>query len=200
MKRTIPRRSPQWGFSLLELLLTLVVIGLIISLAGVSVSSGRRPYQIEAAARHFADVAEYALDEAQLNGTDMGMLLEQRSVGDDTVYSYQWLQRAGRVWQLAAFDEDAYGRRDLPANVEVILEIEDDVAQLELEDEDGEEREEGLPATPQVIFFASGETTPAIMSWVDSDTGELLWELEWDLIGRIELRPRGIADDDEDQG
>jgi general secretion pathway protein H len=197
MKRTIP--SNQWGFSLLELLLTLVVIGLIISLAGLSVSSGQRPYQIEAAARHFADVAEYALDEAQLRGTDMGMLLEQRSLGNDTVYSYQWLQRVGNVWQLAPFDEDAYGRRDLPVNVEVILEIEEDQAEL-AEEPDGEQREEVLLPSPQVIFFASGETIPGIMSWVDVETGDLLWELEWDLIGRFELRPRGIANDDEDQG
>ena len=54
--------------------------------------------------------------------------------------------------------------------------------------------------SPQVIFYASGETTPAIMSWVDSDSGDLLWELEWDLVGRIELRRRGIPNDDEEQG
>ena len=38
------------------------------------------------------------------------------------------------------------------------------------------------------------------MSWIDGETGDLLWELEWDLIGRIDLRPRGIPNDDEDQG
>jgi type II secretion system protein H len=196
MKRTTPDLKGRRGFSLLELLLTLVIIGLIVSMAGLSVSSGRRPYQIDAAARHFADVAEYALDEAQLRGTDMGVLLELQSAGDDTLYSYRWLQRVGNVWQEAPFDEDAYGRRDLPLNVEVVLEIEEDEAELIEQSREAE----ALQPAPQVIFFASGETTPGIMSWVDSETGELLWEIEWDLIGRMDLRRRGIPNDDEEPG
>ena len=198
MVRTTPDRRHASGFSLLELLLTLVIIGLIVSLAGLSVSSGSRPYQIESAARHFADVAEYALDEAQLRGTDMGMLLELHSADGETVFSYRWLQRVGNVWQEAPFDEDAYGRRDLPFNVEVILEMEEDEA--ELIDEDERDEDEALFPPPQVIFFASGETTPGLMSWVDAESGDLLWELEWDLIGRFELRPRGVSEDDEDAG
>lgn len=185
------------GFSLLELLLTLVVIGMIVSLAGLSVSSGRRPYQIDAAARGFADIAEYAMEEAQLRGADMGMLLEVRMEEGTTVFSYEWLERRGTVWQTAPFDPDAYGRRDLPRDVEVILEVEEDVAELV---EDRETADESLPPAPQVVFYASGETTPGIMSWVDAESGDLLWELEWDLIGRFELRPRGIPGDDEDAG
>lgn len=67
------RASDSRGFSLLELLLTLVIIGLITSLAGLGVSSGSRPYRVDAALRNFADVAEYALDEAQMSGADMGL-------------------------------------------------------------------------------------------------------------------------------
>ena len=189
------RASNSKGFSLLELLLTLVIIGLITSLAGLGVSSGSRSYQVDAALRNFADVAEYALDEAQMSGTDMGLFIEQRSESQGDVYSYQWMQRQEFDWQMAPFDEDAYGRRDMPRDIDVILEVEQVSALLtaggELADGDDDE-----PAQPQVIFYSSGETTPAIMTWVDTGSGEVLWELEWDLLGKLSLRRNGLADED----
>ena len=112
------------GFSLLELLLTLVIVGLIISVAGVSVNSGRRSADIDAALYGFADIAEYALQEAELNGTQMGLFMERKLDGKEERYSYHWLQRVGSGWQTAEFDADAYGRRDLPSGIEVELEVE----------------------------------------------------------------------------
>ena len=181
----------QAGFSLLEMLLTLVVIGLIISLAGLSVSSGRRSYEVDAALKNFADIAEYALDEAQLSGRDMGLFIERRSEGGATIFSAQWLQRNGPDWQPAPFDEDAYGRQDFPLSVEVALEVEQDQA-----DVDGGENTDEEDARPQVIFYSSGETTPGIMTWVDDTSGDILWEMEWDLLGRISLRKKGLADEE----
>ncbi|MEP5766413.1 MAG: GspH/FimT family pseudopilin [Halieaceae bacterium] len=189
-------RANSAGFSLLELLLTLVVIGLIISMAGLSVSSGRRPYQIDSAARSFVDVAEYAMDEAQLSGTDMGLLLQQRLDRDATIFSYEWLQRSGDVWRVAPFDEDAYGRRDLPLDVEVFLEIEEDDTKVQ-DREDA--ADEDLPPLPQIVFYSSGETTPGLMTWIEAASGEILWELEWDLLGRFSLRRRGEVDEDAEE-
>ncbi len=183
------------GFSLLELLLTLIIIGLITSLAGLGVSSGSRPYQVDSALRNFADVAEYALDEAQLSGTDMGLLIERRSAPRGEIYSYQWLQRQEFGWQPAPFDVDAYGRRDMPRDIDVILEVEQGSALLPAGSEptDGDDDE---PVQPQVIFYSSGETTPGIMTWVDTESSEVLWELEWDLLGRLSLRRKGLADEE----
>ena len=47
-----------------------------------------------------------------------------------------------------------------------------------------------------LIFYSSGETTPGIMTWVDTESGEVLWELEWDLLGRLSLRRKGLADEE----
>jgi type II secretion system protein H len=185
------------GFSLLEILLVLMIMGLIVGMVGLSVTSGSRPHRVDAAAREFVDIAEYAMDEAQLSGTDLGVRIDYEDTPEGTVYSYQWLQRAGNTWRLAPFDQDTYGRRELPLNVTVVLEIEED--ETELEQRDGE-RDEGLPPAPQVVFYASGEAVPGLMTWVDAGTGDVFWEMEWDLLGRFEMYQRGIREADDDRG
>ncbi len=187
----------------------LVVIGMIAALASLSVNSGGRDYEIDAAARRFADIAEYAMAEAQLSGTDLGVLIEPTAGDSLANYSYQWLQRTGNIWQPAPFDPDAFGEQALPANVDVVLEIEEEALQFEITQRDlaAEQREEVadrdgaardddiLTPSAQVVFYASGEAIPGVMSWLDAETGELLWELEWDLLGRIELRRAGLVDE-----
>jgi len=187
-------RRGEPGFSLLELLLTLVIIGLIASLAGLSVSSGRRPHQVDAALNQFADVAEYAMDEAQLSGIDLGLLFQRRQDDEGEVFSYQWLMRDGQEWRVAPFDADAYGERDLPRDLDVLVEVEESF--VDIPGRSADRSDESKPLQPQVIFYSSGEATPGMMSWRERETGELLWELEWDLLGRLSLRRAGRADDE----
>ena len=85
--------SRQAGFSLLEMLVTLIVIVLITSLVSLAINSGGQEIQLEAKVRNLQEVAAYAVDEAQLMGRDYGLLLQQEMVERDTVYSYQWRER-----------------------------------------------------------------------------------------------------------
>ena len=52
-------------------------------------------------------------------------------------------------------------------------------------------REDEEAATPQVIFYSSGETTSGAIDVRRRSSGDLLWRLEWDLLGRFELLRRG---------
>ena len=167
------------GFSLLELLLVLVVVGLIATLAALSVGSGSRRINMDAAVGQFADIAAYALEQAEFSGIDMGLLLSV----EGGRYRYQWLQRNPIAldspvlgWLPAPFDEDAYGPRFLPEGLEPRLAVEQTEVPLPAAAEE---------APPQVVFFASGETTPGAITWLDAESGEVLWETEWDLLGRI---------------
>jgi hypothetical protein len=36
---------------------------------------------------------------------------------------------------------------------------------------------------PQIILYASGETLPGALDMRASDNGELLWRIEWNLLG-----------------
>ena len=184
------------GFSLIEILAVLVVIGIIVSLVGVSVSSGSRPHEIEGSLNEFMDVAEYALDEAQFRGIDLGLLVERHSGGGELSYRYQWLERYdANQWRPSRSDIGVFGVKLLPQGVDVVLEVEQgEIAlQEELDVEDQQEEE----TRPQAIFYSSGETTPGIMTWLDPRTGDVLWELEWDLVGRLTRRRAGLAEDDD---
>jgi prepilin-type N-terminal cleavage/methylation domain-containing protein len=186
-------REEQRGFSLLEMLVALFVIVLVTSLVSLNLNSGGRDIELEARVRNLADVAAYALDEAQLTGRDYGLLLGQEVVEGETLYTYAWRERYADGWRPPASGKDVFADQVLPAGFELQLELDDSVfRERELagkEDEDEEER-------PQVVLYASGETTVGLIDVRRRDNGELLWRVEWDLLGRFTVLPRGEEPED----
>lgn len=176
----------QGGFSLLELLVTLFVIVLVSSLVSLNMSSGGQDIQLAAKVRNLGDVAAYALDEAQFSGRDYGLLLQREAAGGDTVYSYEWLERAAEGWRAPASGKEVFIGQSLPVGFELQLELEDSPFR-EMELAAGAED----AATPQVVFYASGETTAGFIDVRRQENGELLWRIQWDLLGRFTLLPRG---------
>ncbi len=179
----------QGGFSLLELLVTLIVVVLVTSLVSLTLSSGGRDIELEAQARNIAEVAAYALDEAQLQGHDYGLLLQRVSEDGEFRYRYAWRERLVDGWQAPASGKEIFAQQSLPVGVELFMELEEAaIADIPLAAEDQDQEPE-----PQVVFYASGETTAGSMELRDEDSGELLWRLEWDLLGRFEVLRDGEA-------
>lgn len=175
------------GFSLLELLVTLFVVVLVTSLVTLTVGSGGQEIRLEAEVRNLADVASYALDEAQLTGRDFGLLLQRVDDAGETLYGYRWRERLPEGWRAPPGGKDVFTARQFPAEIELQLQLEDiPLAELDLADSEEE-------LTPQVVFYASGETTPGSLELRRRDDGELLWRVQWDLLGRFEVLRRGEA-------
>lgn len=183
----------QAGFSLLELLVTLFVVVLITSLVTLTVSSGGQDIRLEAKVRNLADVASYALDEAQLLGRDFGLLLQQVDEDGEWLYEYHWRERLPEGWRVPGSGKDVFAAQQLPAGVELQLQLDDmPVSELTVTENADE-------ATPQVVFYSSGETSAGAIDVRRSDSGELLWRVEWDLLGRFEVLRRGEAPEDIDE-
>ena len=180
------------GFSLLELLVALFVIVLITSMVSFNFTSGGQEVELESRVRNLASVGAYALDEAQMSGIDYGLLLEESLEGREVIYRYQWMERALDGWKTPASGKDLFETQAMAPGISLQLELEDaPLVELSLEDEGSD------IVAPQVVFYASGETTVGAIDVVRTDDGELLWRIEWDLLGRFEVMRRGIPDDED---
>ena len=185
----------QRGFSLLELLVALMVIVLVTTMVNLTVSSGGQDIQLESMVRNLADVGSYALDEAQMTGVDYGLLLEEEQAEGETSYSYRWLERAIDGWRDPVSGKEVFARQQLPPGVGLELELEDaPVVELSLD----EKKHEAEALAPQVVFYASGETTVGAINVRELGSGDLLWRIQWDLFGRFDVLRRGVADEEDE--
>lgn len=195
------RRTPtstrvpyQSGFSLVELLVALMVVVLITSLVSFSFSSGGQEVRLVSEIRNLTGVANYALDEAQMTGVDFGLLIEEESIEGEVSYSYSWLQREIDGWKPPGRGIELFDSKRFPPGIELELELEDaPLVELSLEDEGSD------IITPQIVLYSSGEMTVGAIDVRQRADGELLWRIEWDLLGRFDLLPRGEELEDEDE-
>jgi general secretion pathway protein H len=185
------RSLQQRGFSLLELLVALMVVVLITSLVNLTVSSGGQDVRLESMVNNLADVASYALDEAQMTGENFGLLLQEEYDAGEAHYTYSWHERRLEGWADLGSEQDVFAAQRLPPGIALELELEDaPVTELSMDADEEEQR------TPQVVFYASGEVTVGAINVRQQDSGDLLWRLEWDLLGRFDLLRRGEIEEE----
>ncbi len=194
----------QRGFSLLELLVALMVIVLVTTMVNLTVSSGGQDIQLESVVRNLADAGSYALDEAQMTGVDYGFLIEEEQAEGETRYSYRWLERQIDGWGEPTSGKEVFARQQLPPGITLELELEDvPVVKLspdeKMDHKSDDKSDEEEKITPQVVFYASGEATVGAINVRQLDNGELLWRIQWDLLGRFDVLRRGVADEQEEQ-
>lgn len=180
----------QRGFSLLELLVALFVVVLITSMVTLTVNSGGQDIRLESMVRDVAEVASFAVDEAQIQGWDYGLKLQENLSGPQPYFTYSWRQRYLDGWGEPPKDQEVFEGGEFPPGIELELELEDSpFTELTIEGED-----EALEQ-PQVVFYSSGETTVGAINVRRKSDGTLLWRIEWDLLGRFDVMLRGEAQD-----
>lgn len=170
------RRSA--GFTLLEMMVVLVLIGIIFSFAMLSLGGDDLGEIMEQETRRLATLLELASDEAVLRGEELAVHFSAEG------YEFLVLQDTG--WQSSGEDEGLLKAYELPAGIDIRLEVDGDPPGLTGQG-DGED-EEGDSLTPQVFILSSGEMTPftATLRAHDSTTryllsASILGQLEWEV-------------------
>jgi general secretion pathway protein H len=142
--------SRQHGFTLLELLVVITIIGIIITVATLSIGVLGEDRELESESDRLTDVIALALEQAQLEGRDYGLRI------DDSSYEVQMFD--GRTQRWLTVDDDPWFRaHQLPAGVVFALTLEGRRILLARENKDKPVPEEKLP---QLVLYASGDATP----------------------------------------
>ncbi|MFV8836571.1 type II secretion system minor pseudopilin GspH [Aquisalimonas sp.] len=165
----------QSGFTLLEIMVVVVLIGILTSVAVMRIGGGDdRP---EREARRLAAVLSAATDEAVIQARELGLRLD-----DD---GYTVVRLDGDAWDADAFGHDrALAPHTLPRDL--TLEISTDDLPGEREPGDGDD-------TPHVLILSSGELTPFEVEIRVPGTDEPAWIVSGDLDGSIVYHQEGDA-------
>ena len=179
----------QTGFSLIEMLAVVFVVVLLTSLVSLNVGSGSSDISRENKVREVAALLGYALTEAELSGTDHGLLIH-RLDGFEGSYGGLWLRRYDQGWAEPLSRNTAFEDVFFEPDIELELRLD------EQPPVDIDALADDTNPPPQLILFAGGEVTPGELDWIDLRSGDLLYRLRWDLFGRMTFMPKGIEPDE----
>ncbi len=145
------------GFSLIEILVVIVIIGIVMSIAILSVTLAGGDSQLRDEAQRIMSLVEVAQDESLLQGREFGLEFMQgsyRFVEFDPL-TQQWSELIG---------DDTLRLREVPEELELELFIEDRRIMLKTDPARTESDEEDRPGieryAPHVLIYSSGDMSP----------------------------------------
>ncbi|MBA6254210.1 MAG: general secretion pathway protein H [Colwellia sp.] len=162
------------GFTLIEVMLVIVLVGLMVSVVQFSASGDKAEETLELTSKRFAGVFNIAAEYGMLNNIELGLVIGKKG--------YQFLGYDGITWSDIS-DNELFSRYKLPEGVELILQLDDlpieepqlfdtevfnelqaankenDLDEDVGKDDDGNNIEKKI-LIPQIYILSGGEITP----------------------------------------
>ena len=160
----------QSGFTLLEVMITLVLIGIITTFAVLSLRGSSDSERLANEARRLVALLELNRQEAILRGEQRGVFFTERG--------YSFFNRERKEW-LPLSDSTLLKDYRLPAGLQLALWVED--RKIKLDDK---------TSTPQVLLLSSGETTDFRVSFSSEDKSTIKpYNVSADATGTLHYGP-----------
>lgn len=167
MQRLRHRPHLQRGFTILELLVVLLIIGIVVSMASLSVGGNERRVLRDEAQRLSA-LLELALQESVLNSREMALEMDERS------YRFLIYDAAEEAW--LPLQDRVFRQRELPRGMAL---------KVLVEGQQPEEGKFGETEASRIWILSSGEMSPFTLT-VELEDGPA-YELKGDLLGSLQL-------------
>lgn len=172
------------GFSLLELLVVVMIIGLGVAIVGFAVGSNK-PQELRNNARDFANLTAQVEDEAVLGREVWGVQIYRETDPADGAerIAYRFMHLSDKGW-LAEAPRDIPVATRFAENVTALLTVEG--AEQAIEPLPDDEGKKDKPVTPTIWLAPGGEVTPFELKlrFVGETDGPIV---RADALGRIEL-------------
>jgi general secretion pathway protein H len=162
------------GFTLLEVMVVLVLIGIIFSFAVLSVSRNDQDEVMKRETRRLATLIDMANNEAVIRGQELAIHFTEDA------YAFLVLQIEG--WQELP-DDPLLKPHKLPAGFSVRIEVEGDPPGLGKKDKEDKKADDTL--TPQVYILSSGEMTP-FSATLQAENSRVRYHLTASMLGKLD--------------
>jgi general secretion pathway protein H len=157
------------GFTLLEILVVIVIIGVIVTMAGLSVNLLGADREVEEETRRFWAVVRQAREEAELQAIDVAVF-----VGTSD-YEFLRFDTRRNEWQ-PIIDDKLYAPRTLPEGLRFRLWMENREIVLKPGLPDRSKKDENQKWPPQLTVLSSGDVVPFELQ-IERDGAPALWRM-----------------------
>ncbi|MDX1599017.1 MAG: type II secretion system minor pseudopilin GspH [Marinobacter sp.] len=173
------KRATVSGFTLIEILVVLIVVGLLAALAVMNLGGGSQQRELENHVREMFLLMQTASEQAVLNNKELGLALEEDG------YRFVLFDEQTNEWEESG--ERMFQQRSFPEWLVMTEFIESDTPRLASEED---------KLRPDIVFFSSGETTPFEVEFTIGSDSSYMHVLASDGVSPLEWRRPG-SDEDE---
>ncbi|VAX11515.1 hypothetical protein MNBD_GAMMA25-1016 [hydrothermal vent metagenome] len=163
--------SLQQGFTLIEILVVMILLGIVMTIAVISIGNSQSE-QLEEDMRRLLQIARLTHEEAIINQQTLAIKFSKHG------YSIQRFEAQGRVW-IPVTEPAFFLPKELDESYEIKL-FQDGLS-VSLEENDSEKEDSG-----KVLMYSSGEMTPFELT-ISLPDSEIEYRLTADLMGKLEI-------------